>query len=330
MPPTTLFPYPVLDTDPTLQLSGPKVDGRPAQLLPREGRVDLSERPAKWRAASVNVRVQVPVESLEQIGVRHHEVVATLHCAPTNLRATVPLEPDGGGGQWTGVVELPGDMLRERAVLSATVTGTVEGVAHRWLGRSQEVAVDLLPPRTPEISGGQVPVVWRDFSKTEDGQNPIDPALHDEMAWLDMSLPEGPVIYLNERVDGMRRLLEVRTGRARVERAVRETALDLIAVPAIAAMANVALAGADPPGEGGEPQWPDTDWQRDVLRTLLPLMYPDQEPESALSTAVRAIAGGEDAEDVQARLVGAASRLVRATRHVGGVVKALESLEGEE
>lgn len=331
MPPTTLFPYQVLDTDPTLTLSGPTVDGLPAQLLPREGRVDLSALPVGWRTARVNARVQVPTEALKQIGVRQYEVVVTLHCAPTNIRVTVPLEPSGGDGrgQWTGGVELPSDLLRDRAVLSATVAGTVDGVAHRWLGRSREVAVDLCPPRMPEITGGQVPVVWRDFTIAEDGQNPIDASLHDEMSWLDMSLPDGPVIYLNERVDGLRRLLDVRTGRTRVERAVRDTALDLIAMPAIAAMANVALAAAAPPAGTADAQWPTADWQRDVLVTLLPLMYPDRDAEAALSVAARAIAGGDDAEDVQTRLLGAASRLVNGTRHVSGVVTALESLEEE-
>jgi hypothetical protein len=326
---TTLFPYPVLMTEPTLRLSNPMADGQQAALLNREYHVDLSELASGWKEARVNARVQVPVEELETMGVRQYDVVLTLHCGPTNLRATATLEPTGGGrnGQWTGSLELPRMVIRGRATIYATVTGTVNDVPHRWLGRSREVSVDLNPPRFPEIVGGQVPVVWRDFGKTDESQNPIDPSLHDEMSFVDMSLLEGPVIYLNERVPGLRRLLDLRAGRGRVERAVRETTLDLVAMPAIVSMANVALAAAGPPEEGGDAQWPDGDWQEDVLRAILPLMYPDREPEAALAVAVRALTSGEDAQDVQSRLLAAASRFVKVTRHVSGVITTLEEDE---
>jgi hypothetical protein len=329
MPTTALFPYPVLETDPTIRLSNPTVDGQPAQLLARENRVDLSELSGDWKEARVNARVEVPVAELVQMGVRQYEVVLTLHCGPTNLRATVPLEPSAGdgSGQWTGSLDLPRTVLRDRASVYATVAGTVDGVAHRWLGRSRDVSVDFHPPREPDITGGQVPVIWRDFSETGEGQNPIDASLHNEMSFVDMSLPEGPVIYLNTRVPGLRRLLDVRTGRSGTERAVREIALDLVATPAMLALANVALAAAGPPDDGGEAQWPDLDWQRDVLSSLLPLMFPDRDADAGLATAVRALSDSEDAQDVHARLVGAAARLVKATHHVRGVIKTLEEEE---
>jgi hypothetical protein len=90
-------------------------------------------------------------------------------------------------------------VIRDRAAIRATISGTVNDLPYRWLGHSPEVLVDLHPPWVPEITGGQMALVWRDFSKTVTGQNPIDPSLQDEMSFLDMSLPEGPVIYLNER-----------------------------------------------------------------------------------------------------------------------------------
>lgn len=321
----TLFPYAVLSTAPTLRLSSPTVDGESAPLLSREGRVDLSELADGWNEARVNARVEVPVDELAELGVRKYEVVLTLHCGPTNLRSTVPLEPSGGegSGQWTGAIDLPRMVIRDRATIYATVTGTVDDVPHRWLGASPQISVDVHPPRVPEISGGQVPVEWRDFSETNENQNPIDPSLHDEMSFVDMSLPEGPIIYLNERVPELRRLLDMRTGRTRAERAIREMALDLVAVPAVVSMVNVALADAGPPDEGGEAQWPGG-WQGDVLKSLLPLMYPDREPDAALAVAVRGLTSGEDAQDAQSRLLAAAARLVKATPHVRGVIKQLE------
>src|SRR3954465_5716065 len=84
----TLFPYAVLDTASTLSLSAPTVDGESAPLLSREGRVDLSELADGWHPARVNARVEVPVDELEELGVRKYEVVLALHCGPTNLRST--------------------------------------------------------------------------------------------------------------------------------------------------------------------------------------------------------------------------------------------------
>lgn len=326
MPTPILFPYPVLTTEPVLRLSQPTIDGQPAQLLAHEHRVDLSSAPDGWREGRVSARVQTPIEELAQLGVRQHEVVLTLHCKDTNIRNVVALEPSGGqdSGQWTGSIDLPRSLLHDRATLYATVAGTVAEVPHRWLGRSREIAVDLLPPRIPEVTGGQIRVVWRDFRTTEENQTPIDPSLHEEMSFVDMSLDEGPVLYLNDAVAGLRRLLDVRSGRTPVERAVRDTALDLIAAPAMVAMANVALAAASPPEDGGEAEWPSVQWQRAVLESLMPLMYPDREPEAALTVATRALTDEGEARDVQTRLLGAASRLVKATQHVRGVIKTLE------
>ena len=107
------------------------------------------------------------------------------------------------------------------------------------------------------------------------------------------------------------------------------SALDLVAVPAIMSMINVALATAGPLEDGGEAQWPDVDWQRDVLHRVLPLMYPDRDPDAALTVAVRTLAAGEDAQDVQSRLLGATSRLEKATQHVRGIINTMDAEEGE-
>jgi hypothetical protein len=321
-----LFPYATLETDPTLSLSAPTVDGAPAALLAAEGRVDLSDAPTGWKEARLNVRAQVPVEELDSLGVGAYNVVLTLACGPTNLRSTAVLTRSGGAesSQWTGAVSIPSTMIRDRATLYVTVTGTIDGVPNRWLGASRPVVVDLHPPRIPEITGGQVPVIWRDFTKTDDGQNPIDASLHDEQSYVDMSLPEGPVIYLNERVSGLRRLLDERTGRSHAERAIRELALDLVAAPCIIAMTNVALAASSPSDDRSEVQWPSLDWQRGVLETVLPLMYPDRDSEAALTTATRGQSSSEEAAEIQSRIASAASRLVKATQHVRGVIRHLE------
>jgi hypothetical protein len=328
---TVLFPYKTLTTEPVLTLSNPRVDGEPRQLLGREGHIDLFDLPDGWRQARVGLRVQLPADELSSIGASEPEVVATLHCGPTNLRVARRLEPAGQAGQWVGEFDLPRTLLVDRAELYTTVAGNVGGERHRWLGRSRAVQVDIAPPRSPEIgAGGQIPVVWRDFTATDEGQNPIDPALHGEVAYVDLTGPAGPVIYLNDGIDGLRRLLDDRTGRSVLERAARDVVFDLIAQSSLVAMFNAAVAAAAELAEDGEAQMPSADWQRGVLESLLPLMYPDREADAALAVVTEARESGDDAQDVQTRLLGAAARHVRARTHVLQTMTALEDHVSEE
>jgi hypothetical protein len=326
---TVIFPYATLDTEPDLQLSTPTVDGEPKPLLSRQSNIDLFDLPPQWREARVNLRVRVPIEELATIGATDPTVVATLHCGATNLRVARRLE-QSGDGQWTGQIVLARTLLSGGSQVYATVAGTVGGEPNRWLGRSLPVKVNLTPPSFPEIvSGGELPVVWRNFALTEEGQNPIDPALHAEISYVDLAASDGPVIYLNDHVHRLRQLLDDRRGRSGIERAVRDLVFDKIAEAALVAMFNAALAAVVELTEDGQPQFPSVEWQRGVLEALLPLMYADREPEAALADAVDAFSSVDDAQDVQSRLVAAAGRLVRASSHTVQVIRALEAL-GEE
>lgn len=324
-----LFPYKTLEVEPTLRLSSPTVDGSAEALLDREGRVSLHKLSPGWKLARLQAQVTVPPDALEAIGARDPRAVLTVHCGPTNLRAVTALEPAEGAGNWVGAVELSRVQLHERAAIHATVTGSVDGIADRRLARSAPWSVDVQPPREIEIESGQIPCRWRDFTETPEGETPIDPAFHSEISYVDLNAIEGPVIYLNEGVEGLRRLLDQRPGRPRLGKAVRETMLDLIAQPALVAMANAALAAAAGDDSDGA-EWPGEGWQRGVLESLLPVMYPDRDPEAALVTAVEATVTGDGALDVQTRLQAAAGRSIKTAVHAVAVVRALESSDGEE
>lgn len=323
---TVLFPYKTLSTEPVLGLSNPRVDGEPAQLLSREGHIDLFDLPEGWRQARVGLRVQLPIDELASIGASEPEVVATLNCGPTNLRVAQRLQLGASAGQWVGEFDLPRTLLVDRAALYATVAGTVDGEGHRWLGRTRAVQVDVAPPRSPEIGpAGQIPVAWRNFTVTEEGQNPIDPALHGEIAYVDLAGATGPVIYLNDGIEGLRRLLDDRSGRSAIERVARDIVFDLIAQSALVAMFNAATVAAAELAEDEGAQMPNVDWQLGVLESLLPLMYPDRDVEASLLIAAEALNSGDDAQDVQTRVLAAAGRHVRTKTHVLQTMATLET-----
>ena len=327
----SLFPYRTLEVEPVLQLSSPTIDGAPApdSLLRHEGRVSLHELPAEWKLARLQARAVIPADALEAIGARDLRAVLTVHCGPTNLRAVTALDAGEGAGSWVGALELPRVHLHDRAEVYVTVTGSVDGIDDRRLARSKPWSIDLQPPREIEISGGQVPCRWRDFAETAPGENPIDPAFHGEISFVDLNTLEGPVVYLNEGVEGLRRLLDQRPGRPRLGKAVRDAMLDLIAQPALVAMAGAALAAAVPDGSDSI-DWPGESWQRGVLESLLPVMYSDRDPDAALVTAVEAVATGDSALDVHTRLLAAAGRSIKTAAHTATVMRALESSDGEE
>jgi len=324
-----LFPYKTLEVEPSLHLSSPTVDGAAEALLSREGRVSLHELPPGWKQARLQARATIPPDALEAIGARDFRAVLTVHCGPTNLRAVTALEAGDGAGNWVGAVELPHVHLYDRAEIYVTVTGSIDGIDNRWLARSKPWSVDVRPPREIEIAGGQIPCRWRDFTETPEGEAPIDPAFHGEISFVDLNAFGGPVIYLNEGIEGLRRLLDQRPGRPRLAKSVRETMLDLIAQPALVAMANSALVAAAGDGSG-EIDWPGESWQRGVLESLLPVMYPDRDPDAALETAVEAIVAGDGALDLQTRLQAAAGRSIKTAAHTVTVMRALESSDGEE
>ncbi|MCK9250719.1 MAG: hypothetical protein M0P31_17295 [Solirubrobacteraceae bacterium] len=317
-----IFPYPTLAEAPILRLDQPEVDGEPAPLLNRDGVVDLSGLQGRWSTVRLQVVAEVPTDEIRLLPADEPEVVLTVHCAPTNLRTTTRLVRSADNEHaWEGTVELTRRTLRDQASLYATV----DDVANRWIGRTHPVAVHLRPPRDPRISGGHFPVKWRDFTVAAPGETPIPSRLKDEMSWVDVANVDGPIIYLNERVSGLRELLDDRTGRTRVERAARDTVLDLVATPAMVALLNAALSSVARSDADDPVQWPTETWQRDLLEAMLPRMYPDvSDSDAALAAATTPPLDHRDAGDLQSRVLSASHEFTRASAHAKTLARAFD------
>ncbi len=331
MPTEILYPYDTLgDARPLLTLANARVDAVAVDVLPREGHVDMYLAPAGWRRATLGVRVQTPAEQIDEIADRDVRVVVVVHCAATNLRTVVPLEAAGAErrGQYVGELELESIHLRGRTRIEAIVAATVAHVPDRYLGHSRPVVVDLEEPRSVEIGGGDVTLAWRRFDAPADEGVHIDPIFHDEPAWLDISDEDEAVLYLNEGVADLRRLLDDRPGRTALERAARDAVFDSIAVAATVAMFNAALqAAAHLAGDDEAPPWPAGTWAPGVLRALLGSMYPSVGPDEALTAALGDRDDPDGGAQLQALAHAAASHLLKSTRTAHRVVRALEDLD---
>jgi hypothetical protein len=96
-------------------------------------------------------------------------------------------------------------------------------------------------------------------------------------------------------------------------------------------MFNVALATAAEARdeEVGEPTWPDSEWQRNVLEILLGRMYPERTGADALRESTGLLLQGDGVSAVQERLVTAISAQVGGPRLLRSAISAIDNLENE-
>jgi hypothetical protein len=323
-----LYPYAVLDSEPRLTVSNARLDGqREPSLLARENLVDLHSIEGPWRRARLRAHVQLPADRLTDLidADDEHEVVLTVHCPSTNLRHAVAMEPDPGRpGSFSAEVELERALLHTRARIEAVAAGTVAGVEDRYLARSNAVDVQIAELRIPEISG-DLDIAWRPFDQEHESLPALPPGMHDQLSHLELDRPngEGPRLWLNSSVNGLRRLLDERPGRSSVESAMRLAVFDGIATSAMLAMFNTAIAAAIAlDDDDGEP-WPG-DWKEALLRSMLPHMHPERDVDDALRHALDNSRDSEGAVDVQERAHAAAARHLRTNVNARRAVKALE------
>jgi hypothetical protein len=312
-----IFPYATLDEKVELEFFDPSVDGHRGEgVAIRERAVDVYDL-GFWNDVTLKARVRVDAEALDAVATAPR-VVVTVHCGFTNLRHAVVLERDGGrGGSFTGEVMLERELLATRAEVHAVVAGVVDGVADRYVGESAVHTVNLQPPRSPDITG-DLDVQWRDFT----AEPALAPELHDQASYLELE-PVGkqaPVLWLNTNVSELPRLLDERSGRTPLERALRDVVFDTIAASALQTMLHSAIAGArSADAAGGE--WPDG-WRQDVLRALLPLMAPELDVEQALE----AVVGSPDDPTYHAAAHTAVARFLRTTKNTINAIEILEDV----
>jgi hypothetical protein len=320
-----VFPYPPLSGDVTVHLGDVLLDDLPADVWADvSGRtLDLShaER-AKWRHLRVPVTVVGPPSEIAGRRVdggdpRAHLVV---QCGPTNARQSVRLEVDASGARWTGVLELERPFWFGRIEVAAHITDLIAENDARRIGSSEiwQIQLDDLP--ASPVSG-ELTVRWANFDEKEPTPAILaDAAGEPYYHYLDSS---EPVLYLNLAFPGLEPLL--RDGvRAPAERAVHDQVRSMIATKFFLAAASAALTSIA--GEGdpdAAPEWPDSDWQRDLLVALLRRMYPKQSADDALREVRDQLKTEDGAGAVETTLIRAVDQQVGASRLLRTAIEAL-------
>ena len=289
----TLFPYQTLFGDVTASVHQVTIENERVndRIEVDQRMVDLKRVERKdWETATISIVVRATAAEIAQ--ANDPVCVAVLNCGPTNNRVSALLAPDPTNtGVWRGDLQLDRPYWYSQAILRCGVVASVEGQSNRIIGWADTwtISFDDLP-NWP--INGAIKITWVDFNFPDEDKKYLRRHAENYM-YLSLDQDE-PQVFLNKGFDGLEQLLTDRKRRA-ADRALNDQTRAAIADKTWTALFNTALSAVEElteydPKTGelrktGEPQWPDTNWQRTVLEALLPDMYPDKDSDEALKEA---------------------------------------------
>lgn len=275
-----------------------------------------------WEEARLHVVVDVPIDEITTTQEWTDErAILVAECVLTNERVTTRLDRDDArGSRWSGEVVLSRSACYGRGTLRAVVTATVDGIRNRPLGTSESWSVDFdeLPPNPVH---GSIAVTWMRFKEPSEDRLYLKRYAKDP--WFLTLEPLAPTLYLNLDFPGLPEVLDDSARLRRADTAVRDTLRAGLAAQVWQSMFMYSLAAAEIDEETEEVQAPPEEWQRSVLSTLLPRMYPGRPDSDALREARASLASADSLGVLQQLLIPAATEQAQAPRLIGDSLKRL-------
>lgn len=243
--------------------------------------VDLSAN-ARRGWTSVSLRLDIGLSDtgpgpLAAIG-SDPRVFIEVECDKTHGRWAVPAEPTGEPYSWTAKVDIEREAVAGRIVLRPLVSSPSSAGNYLLAPDYSEWAIYVDEPSAPVIEGS-IQVIWRTFA--EDTEYPFLAEYRDQPFFTDYG-PELPILFLNRGFAGLPELLEDRRGRKPIERALHDLEEVSIARTVWDGLLDVSLASLVVDEETSEVTMPEAEWQQQVIRVLLPGLYPDMAEGDAL------------------------------------------------
>ena len=276
-----------------------------------------------WRSTTFSAVVTAPPDELERVRKEAAElkVGLSVECRRTNHRTTFELtQSQTDDAVWLGTGELSRTFCAGRVDVRAEISGLRTGAQELLLGRSDTWAfyVDRTesPPRR-----GLLKFVWTDFTSDE-APAPIR-RFANEIYYADIENVAGPLVYLNSSIDGLQDVLADRTNREIWEQALHDTQRQAIAAPIWMGL-FLAAAAAIEKEDPGDPEFPAEKWQADVLRTLLPSMYPDASDSERLGQLHDAVHSDDGAKGVAGLALASVAVQLKSATSLRRIVQRLE------
>jgi hypothetical protein len=313
----TIYSYGTLELPPRMRVVGVRLDGaaRPAAIKSADRRVDLFEERTAWRRAELDLELAADGDAARDFETRHGELaaIAVAHCRPTRTRQPARLaRSQRDAARWEGTLELDRDNFRGRALLRPRLTAAVGGIAHRTVAEPAAWALHFDEPAGLRL-GGRLRVRWMDFRS--ESADPLAKQFPDSSHVVCFGAgDETPELWLNASFEGLDGLL--RDGeREDAERGVHSLLRTDIARGVWMELLAVAMTAVRI-DDGGRADWPEAEWQREVLRRVLPRVAPGKPERELLELAATEWRSHP----------GAGGFYARAGAVVGDLIKADESL----
>lgn len=325
-----IFPYLVMQGDLELHITGTRLDGGDFPkdpLLPDRRTLQLYDIDKQnWARVQLTLELTGSSDEIAKFdaqGCDLHAVVVA-HCAETNHRQGVWLKRSAeseAANRWTGTIELERDNFSGKAELTPTVTGIVDGADAKIMGSANPWSIHFDEADTTQIDG-TLRVRWVDFENPKDDQMLLDYMDHSFVTDLAGSRP---TLFLNksDKFRGLQALLGDRKRTSPWDRALHDAERVGIARSVWMAMVNASIAAIRKGEEGEEPDWPVTEWKKQVLKAVLTRVYPDMSEKTALAAANEAWQSGEGASMLESAceaeigsLIGASKLLKRSLQYL--------------
>lgn len=352
--PVRLAPYPISERlelrlsgfdDPTKEgplefEEGPPEDrGAFGEFVQRT--YSVTDATGDWTALSFNLTASMPEEELSRVLSSTSDpgedaaLVVSMACKATKFRHGIRLDW-GDDGSWYGDAILRradvegGLRLRPLLVRSTAVPTEDEGRAGTRIAQEPGMVIGMGEPVSLHVDERQsivdtpIDVKWDSFTRSANEWR----SDHDSDVYHLEPHGEVPTLWVNEDITGLRALLESEVDEG-PEAALRDTTAVMIAQSVWIQLAVAAFAEVDFDERTGEAELPTGSWQRDVVTTLLPRMYPGNDEDEQLRLLASDFADPDGIQSVMERVGSAVQDLVRTYRYVEFALRAQETLQEE-
>jgi hypothetical protein len=311
-----LYPYRTLKAEMTCDLGTPVLDEMSSGSLrqPESRTVNLFHAKHAWRRVRLPITVTVDTGLLKAYEDEYGEttLMVVANCRPTNTRQALTLKAMQHG-EWEGTLELDRGNFRDRVELRAVLTPRGGPLARKRVGFAPAWNVYFDEPPSFRFKG-TLAVRWVNFK------------LPDTMPLLVREFPDSthviafsggmPELLLNSGFPGLEAILKDQPNRRGTDKALHDMQRTSIARAVWMALVGDSLAAVKPGDEDEQADWPDDDWQREVLERVLRAIDPGKSDNQLLRMA---------AEDWRSH-PGSAVFYSRAEAIIGDIVKANETL----
>lgn len=294
-----LYPYSTLFGEIDFQINEPFLsrtqEGRtrklPEDFIDQQARQILlwPEAETEWNMINIPVSVKVSLSDLKNLECEPKDVslILVAECLATQIRIPTQLSLEDDS-TWTGTVELAREHFRGPTELKGILSGPTNGRKHRRLGETDSWVIHF-HEKARRFPHGALDLRWVNFTESE---NADLRKYANEMVYVDVRGLD-PMVYLNSDFEGLPRLFADLPRPSGHRLSLLESVRTGIAKSVWLVLFQASLAELAQYETEDDIGWPATPWKTNVLKMILPHIFPNSTEDSYLLTAFESYQSGD-------------------------------------